>query len=90
MPLFSGTPCLSYITCEIQLERLERACHLFQLTYLEDPDVGEVSLAVMVSQEQLDTLNMVCRGGDNCCGKADNRLCGEGKEDLQSTYILKK
>ena len=79
MPLFSGTPCISFITCEIQLERLERAYHLFQLTYLEDPDMGEVSLAVMVSQEQLDTLNLVCRGGDNCCGKADNRLCGEGK-----------
>ena len=55
---------------------------LFQLTYLEDPDVGEISLSVMVSQEELETLKMFCRGGENCCGKADNRLCGEGEEKL--------
>ena len=53
-----------------------------QLTYLEDPDVGEISVSVMVSHEELETLKMFCRGGKNCCGKADNRLCGEGEKKL--------
>ena len=60
----------------------ELRLELLQLTYLEDPDVGEISVSVMVSHEELETLKMFCRGGENCCGKADNRLCGEGEKKL--------
>ena len=35
----------------------------------------------MISDEVVDTLKMHCRGGDRCCGKEGNRLCGEGEGD---------
>ena len=48
------------------------------MTYLEDPDVGQLSVLVMIAEEETDNLKMFCRGGENCCGKESNRLCDEG------------
>ena len=54
---------------------------LFQLIYLEDPEVGKEPKSMMISADVIDVLKMYCRGGTNCCGKESNRLCGEGEGD---------
>ena len=48
---------------------------------MEDPDIGESSVTIMVSDDIIDSLKMYCRGGENCCGREDNRLCDEGEGD---------
>ena len=55
------------------------------MSYLEDPDVSDTAVTVMVSEEGVEELQMVCRGGENCCGRESNRLCAEGDLDLSNT-----
>lgn len=35
----------------------------------------------MLSEEEVDGLDMTCRGGEGCCGRESNRQCGEGEGD---------
>ena len=42
--------------------------------------MGQLSVLVMIAEEETDNLKMFCRGGENCCGKESNRLCDEGEE----------
>ena len=37
---------------------------MFQLSYLEDPGVGQAAIAVMLTQDAADSLKMYCRGSD--------------------------
>ena len=41
--------------------------------------MGQLSVLVMIAEEETDNLKMFCRGGENCCGKESNRLCDEGE-----------
>ena len=52
-----------------------------QLTYLEDPPNGQSPVSVMVLDEAIESLKMYCRGGTNCCGKEDTRICVEAEGD---------
>ena len=47
---------------------------MFQLTYLEDPPPGDISMSVMVSETAVSNLKMFCRGSEGCCGQELTRL----------------
>ena len=51
------------------------------VTFLEDPSPGENPETIMVDTSIITDLNLVCRGGENCCGPESTRLCGEGEGD---------
>ena len=51
------------------------------MTFLEDPDLEETAVTFMLSEEEVDRLDMKCRGGEGCCGRETNRQCGEGEGD---------
>ena len=36
---------------------------------------------MMVSSEAAAGLKLYCRGGEGCCGREDERLCGAGEGD---------
>ena len=59
-----------------------------QLTYLEDPPNGQSPVSVMVLDEAIESLKMYCRGGTNCCGKEDTRICADGEGDCDDYYIV--
>ena len=42
--------------------------------------MGQLSVLVMIAEEETENLKMFCRGGQNCCGKESNRLCDEGQQ----------
>ena len=50
--------------------------------------MGQISVTVMVAQEEMDSLKMFCRGGENCCGRETNRLCAEGKDEKMTWRIM--
>ena len=52
--------------------------------------MGQISVTVMVAQEEMDSLKMFCRGGENCCGRETNRLCAEGKDEKMTWRIMLK
>ena len=49
------------------------SCDLGLLTFLEDPGPGESPESIMMATDIIPSLNMVCRGGERCCGPEDNR-----------------
>ena len=51
------------------------------ITYLEDPPPGDTAVSIMVKEDVISGLKMWCRGGANCCGKEDTRLCVEAEGD---------
>ena len=51
------------------------SCDLGLLTFLEDPGPGESSETIMMDTGIIPSLNMVCRGGERCCGPEDTRSC---------------
>ena len=56
----------------------------FQLTFLEEPNDGETVESIMINVDVVDDLKMYCRGGTNCCGKKDTKLCDEGEGDCDN------
>ena len=60
-----------------------RSCEMAELTFLEDPGVGESPSVVMVSQSAA-VLPMTCRGGERCCSVEQGRVCAEGEGDCDS------
>ena len=58
-------------------EKDSKTCQTGFLTYLEDTD--DAGHAVLVDEDILDTLPLVCDGGDNCC--TGERPCDEGQGD---------
>ena len=58
-------------------------CDMALLSFLEDPSPGESRVSIMVDTGVIHSLDMVCRGGDSCCGPEATRICGEGEGDCQ-------
>ena len=54
---------------------------MLKVTFLEDPDVDETAVSFMLSGEEVESLDMTCRGGAACCGRESHRQCGEGEGD---------
>ena len=52
-----------------------------QLTFLENPSPGHTAVTMMVATEAAAGLKLYCRGGEGCCGREDERLCGAGEGD---------
>ena len=73
---------MSYSWCNaFKYNEQDQSCSLALLNYLEDPNDGEEATSIMISESAEQSLKMYCRGGENCCGREDNRLCGEGEGD---------
>ena len=68
---------LQTIETEVELWKM-LIIKCFQLTFLEDPDVGETAVSFMLSDSEKEKLAMTCRGSNSCCGTETNRLCDEG------------
>ena len=60
------------------------SCQLAKLTFLEDPAPGETALSIMVDTEEVEGLEMKCRGGEHCCVRNSVRLCQAGEGDCQT------
>ena len=41
----------------------------------------ETAVTFMLSEAELERLDMTCRGGEGCCGREPGRQCGEGEGD---------
>ena len=54
---------------------------MLKVTFLEDPDIDDTAVSFMLSGEEVESLDMTCRGGESCCGRESNRQCGEGEGD---------
>ena len=52
-----------------------------QLTFLEEPSPGHTAVTMMVATEAAAGLKLYCRGGEGCCGREAERLCGVGEGD---------
>ena len=73
---------MSYSWCNaFKYNEQDQSCSLALLNYLEDPNDGEEATSIMISESAEQSLKMYCRGGENCCGREDNRLCDEGEGD---------
>ena len=57
------------------------SCALGLVTFLEDPGPGERAETIMMDTDIIPSLDMVCRGGERCCGPEVTRICGEGEGD---------
>ena len=92
--LISSSLSLSVLACaslckeslcnSFKFSQPDSLCQLANLSYLEDPDVGETPVTIMISEAEVEGLKLFCRGGENCCGKESNRLCAEGEDGLGS------
>ena len=43
--------------------------------------MDEAAVSFMLSGEEVESLDMTCRGGEACCGRESHRQCGEGEGD---------
>ena len=59
-------------------------CDLAYLTFLEDPDVGQIEKQIMVDFEAPPLIPKYCRGGEHCCNRGNLNLCGIGEGDCNT------
>ncbi len=69
--------CFSY-------DETSKVCDLAYLTFLEDPDVGQIEKQIMVDFEAPTYIDKICRGGEHCCNRGKLNLCGIGEGDCNT------
>ena len=54
------------------------------LSFLEDPAVGEEEKEIMIDFEAPPLIDRICRGGEHCCNRGKLNLCGIGEGDCNT------
>ena len=62
---------------------------MLKVTFLEDPDIDDTAVSFMLSGEEVESLDMTCRGGESCCGRESNRQGNSGFKFGSAGWDLK-